>query len=145
MAKQRKKTVMVSGGFDPVHVGHLRMFQEAATLGEVIVVVNSDEWLMRKKGYCFMSFEDRCEIIRGFSCVKKVVGVDDSDDTVIDAIDKYRPDIFANGGDRFAKNTPETSICEKYEIETFWGVGGEKIRSSSELVKDSNNILKFKQ
>jgi len=134
----KKKTIMVSGGFDPVHVGHLRMFQEAAKFGNLIVVLNSDDWLRRKKGYSFMSFEDRKEIIEGFDCVWKVVGVDDSDDTVIDALHKHRPDIFANGGDRFMKNTPESTICEKLEIETFWGVGGEKIRSSSDLVKESN-------
>ena len=132
----KRKTVMVSGGFDPVHVGHLRMFQEAATLGSLIVVLNSDDWLERKKGYSFMSFEDRKEIIEGFSCVWKVVSVDDSDDTVIDALHKYQPNVFANGGDRFAKNTPESTICEKLEIESFWGVGGEKIRSSSDLVKE---------
>ena len=133
----KKKTIMVSGGFDPVHVGHLRMFQEASKFGNLIVVLNSDDWLVRKKGYSFMSFEDRKEIIEGFDCVWKVVGVDDSDDTVIDALHKYRPDIFANGGDRFMKNTPESTICEKLEIETFWGVGGGKIRSSSDLVKES--------
>jgi cytidyltransferase-like protein len=133
----KRKTIMVSGGFDPVHVGHLRMFQQASQFGKLIVVLNSDDWLARKKGYSFMSFEDRKEIIEGFECVWKVVGVDDSDETVIDALHKYRPDIFANGGDRFAKNTPESTICEKLEIETLWGVGGEKIRSSSDLVKES--------
>ena len=133
----KRKTVMVSGGFDPIHVGHLRMFQEASTLGSLIVVLNSDDWLKRKKGYSFMSFEDRKEIIEGFECVWKVVSVDDSDDTVVDALHKHHPDIFANGGDRFPKNTPEATICEKLEIESFWGVGGEKIRSSSDLVKES--------
>ena len=58
-------TVCVSGGFDPVHIGHLRMIQEASQYGEVIVIVNSDEWLMRKKGYIFMPFKERCEILRG--------------------------------------------------------------------------------
>ena len=131
----KRKTAMVSGGFDPIHVGHLRMMEEASTLGDLIVVVNSDEWLMRKKGYVFMTFEDRCEIIKGLKFVWKVVGVDDSDDTVIDAIQQYMPDAFVNGGDRFQKNTPESTICEKLEIETFWGAGGGKIRSSSEMVK----------
>ena len=138
----KRKTIMVSGGFDPIHVGHLRMFQEASKFGSVIVVLNSDDWLKRKKGYSFMSFEDRKEIIEAFSCVWKVVSVDDSDDTVVDALHQYQPDIFANGGDRFAKNTPESAICEKLEIESLWGVGGEKIRSSSDLVKES---LKYKE
>jgi len=133
----KKKTIMVSGGFDPVHVGHLRMFQEASQFGNLIVVLNSDKWLKNKKGYAFMPFEDRKEIIEGFECVWKVVSVNDDDGTVIDALHQYRPDIFANGGDRFMKNTPESTICEKLEIETLWGVGGGKIRSSSDLVKDS--------
>ena len=64
-----KKKVCVSGGFDPVHVGHLRMMQEAQQYGEVTVIINSDEWLMRKKGYIFMPFRERREIIDGFECV----------------------------------------------------------------------------
>lgn len=132
---KKNKTIMVSGGFDPIHVGHVRMIAESSEFGDVIVVVNSDDWLERKKGYVFMSFEDRCEIIRNMKGVKKVVGVDDSDGTVIDALEKYRPDYFANGGDRLFKNTPETTICEKLEIETLWGVGGNKSRSSSDLVE----------
>lgn len=137
----RKKTIMLSGGFDPIHVGHIRMIQEASKFGEVIVVVNSDAWLLRKKGYCFMDFEDRCEIVRSIEGVKKVLSCDDTDDTVIDAIIKYKPDIFGNGGDRFMKNTPEAAICEKYEIETLWGLGGEKIRSSSTIIKKTKDLL----
>ena len=64
-------TVCVSGGFDPVHIGHLRMIQEAAEYGHVIVIVNSDDWLMRKKGYIFMPFEERCEILKGFTATSK--------------------------------------------------------------------------
>ena len=130
---------MVSGGFDPLHVGHLRMIQEASNFGEVIVVVNSDAWLMRKKGYVFMTFDDRCEIIKGITGVKKVVGVDDSDGTVVEAIQTHEPDIFGNGGDRTMKNTPETTICDKLEIETLWGLGGGKIRSSSEIVESAKD------
>ena len=62
-------TVCVSGGFDPVHIGHLRMIQEASEHGQVTAIVNSDKWLMRKKGYIFMPFHERCEILRGFACI----------------------------------------------------------------------------
>ena len=62
-----KKTICVSGGFDPVHIGHLRMIQEASKYGHVVAIVNSDDWLMRKKGYIFMPFDERCEILEGFS------------------------------------------------------------------------------
>ena len=129
-----KKTIMLSGGFDPLHVGHIKMIQEACNFGNVIIALNSDEWLIRKKGYYLIPFEDRIEIMKAIFGVKKVVKVDDSDDTVINAIIKYRPDIFANGGHRNISNTPEFAICEKFEIETLWGLGGKKIRSSSDII-----------
>ena len=132
-----KKTIMVSGGFDPVHVGHLRMFQEASKHGRLIVALNSDDWLKRKKGYVFMPFEERKEIIQAFSCVSSVTHIDDEDNSACEAIERIHPDIFANGGDRFANNTPETLTCIKYDIETLWGVGGGKIQSSSDMVKNA--------
>jgi len=131
------ETVCVSGGFDPVHIGHLRMIQEAAEYGEVIIIVNSDAWLMRKKGYIFMPFEERCEILRGFIGVKETVAVDDKDNTVCEALRRIKPTYFANGGDRKNNNTPEMNVCEKEGIGLLWNIGGGKIQSSSTLVTDS--------
>ncbi len=130
-------TVCVSGGFDPVHIGHLRMLREAATFGKVIVIVNSDDWLMRKKGYIFMPFEERCEILRGFAAVHETVMVDDIDGTVCEALRRVRPTYFANGGDRKSDNTPEMKLCEELGIELLWNTGGGKIQSSSDLVSTS--------
>ena len=130
-------TVCVSGGFDPVHIGHLRMIREASKFGHVIAIVNSDEWLMRKKGYIFMPFEERCEIIQGFTATGTTTFVDDSDGTVCEALRRIKPDYFANGGDRKTDNTPEMDVCEKLDIEMLWGVGGGKIQSSSTLVTDA--------
>ena len=130
--------VVVSGGFDPVHIGHVRMFNEASMHGPLVVVLNSDEWLMRKKGYVFMSFEERAEIIRSFRNVYDVVAVDDTDDTVCEAIQRLKPKYFANGGDRTNNNTPEMKLCKKLNIKLLWNVGGGKIQSSSELVSNSN-------
>ena len=130
-------TVCVSGGFDPVHIGHLRMIQEASKFGNVIVIVNSDDWLMRKKGYIFMPFEERCEILEGFTATSSTTYVDDSDTTVCEALRRIKPDYFANGGDRKTNNTPEMDVCEELEIEMLWGVGGGKIQSSSTLVSDA--------
>ena len=107
-----KKTVMVSGGFDPIHVGHVRMILAAAAHGDVIVVANSDNWLVRKKGYCFMPFEERKEIIEPIRGVSKVVSVNDDDNTVCTALIEHTPDFFANGGDRKEYNTPEKIVCE---------------------------------
>ena len=137
MNKTLNATVCVSGGFDPVHVGHLRMIQDSAQHGNVIVIVNSDEWLLRKKGYIFMPFEERCEILRGFSAVHQVVAVDDSDGTVCEALARLSPDYFANGGDRKSDNVPELIVCEKNNIIPLWNVGGGKIQSSSDLVIQS--------
>tara|TARA_R110002126_G_scaffold104964_1_gene238958 strand:- start:130 stop:657 length:528 start_codon:yes stop_codon:yes gene_type:complete len=133
-------TICVSGGFDPVHIGHLRMIQEAAEHGQVIVIVNSDDWLMRKKGYIFMPFEERCEILRGFTGVAETSFVDDTDNTVCEALSRLKPTYFANGGDRKNDNTPEMDICEKEGIQLLWGVGGGKIQSSSTLVDDSGMV-----
>jgi len=136
----KKKTICVSGGFDPVHIGHLRMMQEAAQYGEVVAIVNSDQWLMRKKGYIFMPFEERCEIIRGFKCVTATSSVGDDDGTVCEALRRLKPDYFANGGDRKTDNTPEMDVCEEFQIELLWAVGGNKIQSSSTLVNDSGVV-----
>jgi len=133
-------TICVSGGFDPVHIGHLRMIQEAAQYGEVIIIVNSDDWLMRKKGYIFMPFKERCEILRGFHGVKDTVSVEDIDNTVCEALKRLKPDYFANGGDRKTDNTPEMDVCEELGIEMLWNIGGGKIQSSSALVVDSGLV-----
>ena len=131
------RTVMVSGGFDPIHGGHVQMIRDAAQHGNVIVVANSDEWLMRKKGYVFMTFEERAKILKEMKGVILVSAVDDSDNTVCEAIKLLRPDYFANGGDRGKDNTPEQDVCEQLGIEMLWGVGGDyKFNSSSDLVKN---------
>ena len=138
--KKNKKRIAVSGGFDPVHVGHVRMIQAAAKFGDVIVICNSDAWLKRKKGYFFMPFKERAEIIRAFKGVKDVVEADDDDGSVCESLKVLQPDIFANGGDRFNTNTPETQTCKKYDIEMLWGIGGGKIQSSSDLVENMKQV-----
>ena len=136
----KKKRIAVSGGFDPVHVGHVRMIQAAAKFGDVIVICNSDAWLKRKKGYSFMPFKERAEILRALKGVKDVIEADDDDGSVCETLKVLQPDIFANGGDRFNTNTPETQTCKKYDIEMLWGVGGGKIQSSSDLVANMKQV-----
>lgn len=125
--------VMVSGGFDPLHIGHVRLLRDASIYGDVIVALNSDEWLKRKKGFAFMPFNERMEVIEAIGCVKSVIPVDDSDGTVCDAISKYRPDFFANGGDRGSDNTPEMQLCMEMGVKPLFNVGGGKVQSSSVL------------
>ena len=136
-----RPTVMVSGGFDPVHVGHIRMIREAAKYGDVIVIANSDDWLHRKKGFNFMDFKSRYEILDSIKGVLLVDSVDDSDGTVCDALRRHKPTYFANGGDRGKNNTPEQTVCEQLGIELLWGIGGEeKVESSSDLVKKTRDF-----
>ena len=130
-----EKIIAVSGGFDPVHVGHLRMMQDAAQHGKLVVIINSDDWLLRKKGYVFMPWDERAEIISAYDFVDEVVMAKDDDRTVVASLDEIKPDIFANGGDRENINTPEARFCKENDIEMMWGVGGGKIQSSSSMVK----------
>ena len=132
---KRVPTIAVSGGFDPIHKGHVQMIREAAEYGNVIVFLNSDEWLVRKKGFNFMSFEERAYIVGSIKGVAIVSNVDDSEGTVCSALRRFKPDYFANGGDRVAKNTPEMNTCEEIGITMLWNVGGGKIQSSSDLVR----------
>lgn len=133
--------ICVSGGFDNLHVGHVRMFNQAAMNGTLIVILNSDEWLKRKKGYFLMPWKERAELIRNLSSVFMVEAVDDSDGTVCEALRRLRPDYFANGGDRFPDNTPELKVCEELGIGMLFGVGGKKITSSQEIARRAGEIL----
>ena len=131
-----RPTVMVSGGFDPVHVGHIRMILEAAAYGDVIVIANTDSWLHRKKGFVFMEWDRRAEILNAIKGVILVDSVDDNDGTVCEAIRRLKPTFFANGGDRGKTNTPEQSVCEEIGVELLWGIGGDyKADASSDLVE----------
>ena len=134
----RRALVMISGGFDPLHVGHLDMIQDAGVLGNVVIALNSDEWLKKKKGYVFMPWEDRRRLLAALLGVQRVVSVQDGDGTVCEALAAIRPDYFANGGDRGKENTPEVELCERMGISLAWGVGGEKSRSSSVLVAEAS-------
>ena len=143
---RQRPLIAVSGGFDPVHIGHIRMIRDASRYGDVMVIINSDDWLMRKKGYVFMPYEERAEIMGNIKGVVLVTSVDDSDGTVCEALRRHRPDAFANGGDRKTQNTPEMDVCEELGIQMMWAVGGNnKPQSSSWLVnklKENKNGCK---
>ncbi|MBU0999415.1 adenylyltransferase/cytidyltransferase family protein [Patescibacteria group bacterium] len=140
-AKKTKKIVMVSGGFDPVHIGHVRLFNEAKKLGdELVILLNNDNWLKLKKGYAFMPEHERKEIIESFEAVDRVVlshhSKNTKDISVCEDIKLIRPHIFAKGGDRTYDNIPEVSICEELKCEMIFNLGrGGKVQSSSALVK----------
>lgn len=132
------KIVIVTGGFDPIHSGHIALLKEAKNLGHALAVgLNSDEWLRRKKGHEFMPWSERSVIIENLKMVDIVFSFDDSDGSAIDAIKRVKevyPDdelIFANGGDRTKDNIPEM-VFE--DVEFVFGVGGEDKKNSSSWI-----------
>ena len=132
--------VTTSGGFDPIHIGHLKCIQGAAMLkgdGLFCVIVNGDGFLKRKKGFVFMPLQERMELIAGLKGVDIVVSWDDGGQYVTGAIEIMKPNIFAKGGDRStAENVPEYETCVKIGCTVVFGIGGaEKLQSSSELVQ----------
>ena len=133
-----EKLSLVTGGFDPIHSGHISYFKRAKDLSNYLVVgVNTEEWLTRKKGQYFQSWKERAEIIRHLDMVDAVISWDDEDDSACGAIAKCleiaETVVFANGGDRGKDNTPEIDKYGDHPRITFaWGIGGDdKMNSSS--------------
>jgi len=137
------KIYLTSGGFDPLHIGHLKCIQETAWLacendGKVLILVNGDEFLIEKKGKPFMQIEERLAIINGLKGVDLAIEWYDGCQTVDAAIEMFEPDYFTKGGDRNdPKVIPEWNTCEKVGCEVVLGVGGGKIQSSSWLIGGS--------
>jgi len=134
--------ILVSGGFDPIHSGHIKLINDANKYGDVVVLLNSDAWLRNKKGREFLPFDERKIIMQNIKGVLDVLDFDDSDNTCIDGLrkakQKYTNSIikFANGGDRNDETTPETVFCNQNNIEALWGIGGNnKSNSSSWILK----------
>lgn len=134
--------VLVSGGFDPIHSGHIKLIKEASEHGRVVILLNSDQWLRNKKGMEFLPFKEREIIMSALKNVINVISCGNIDETCIDgikiAIDKYKNSRikFANGGDRDDKTTPESIFCNNNNIELLWGIGGNnKSNSSSWILK----------
>ena len=127
------KVVAISGYFDPIHVGHLEYINMAKKLGDkLVVIVNNNYQCELKKGKPFMDEKDRVTIVSNLKNVDEVFLSVDKDKTVCASLEKIKPDIFANGGDRKNYEIPESVICKKYDIKIIDGLG-EKIRSSSDL------------
>ena len=144
------KIVIISGGFDPLHVGHTRYIRASKQMADMcVVIINNDNWLKKKKGFVFMPEDDRMEILQNLFTTHDALIIsqhpeDCEDMSICSEIQKIHNAmkdtkdihfILANGGDRTADNIPEKQLCEELGIEMVFNVGGEKIRSSSELVK----------
>lgn len=137
-----KNIVLVTGGFDPIHSGHISYFLFAQKLGDQLVVgLNSDDWLIRKKGKFFMEYDERASVVAALKPVTSVFSFNDSDNTAIDAIRQALRNfpndhiIFANGGDRGKDNIPEMAF-ESPRVSFAFGIGGsDKKNSSSWILK----------
>ncbi|MBQ8465354.1 MAG: adenylyltransferase/cytidyltransferase family protein [Alphaproteobacteria bacterium] len=144
-----KTYYIVSGGFDPIHEGHIEMIKESAQYSDgVIVLANSDAWLCRKKGKNFHSMKTRRAILENLKGVIDVLEFNDSDNSASDGIRKARQKypnehlVFANGGDRGKDNIPEIPTCKKCRVDLAFGVGGEsKANSSSWILKRWNDQI----
>ena len=137
----RHVAVVVSGYFDPIHVGHLEMMKLAKQLGdELVVIVNNDKQAKLKKKKSFMSEDDRLKIVKAIRYTDAAFISVDEDKTVCGSLEKVRRNykdyniIFANGGDRHSGEIPESKVCKKCDIQMIDGLG-DKIRSSSKIVK----------
>jgi len=137
--------ILVSGGFDPVHSGHIALIEEASKYGDIIVLLNSDTWLKNKKGKEFLPFKERKIIMGSIKKVIDVLSFDDSDNSCIDGIKKAilkypnHKIKLANGGDRNEQNTPETKFCNNNNIENLWGIGGNQKSNSSSWILEKWN------
>lgn len=134
------KIVLVTGGFDPLHSGHIKYFDAAKELGDKLIVgLNSDDWLMRKKGVPFMNIEERIAVVSALRVVDEVITFADSDgssmNAILDCLKKYPKSkiVFANGGDRGSSNVPETALTNERIIFEF-GVGGNEKQNSSSWI-----------
>lgn len=155
----RELLVCVSGGFDPIHSGHINLLRKAKDAAawhygqkceaggreeedcnfRLIVLLNSDEWLERKKGKVFMGFEERATVLSAIRWVDLVTNVWDKDGTVCEGLRQIQPQYFCNGGDRGEENTPELDICKRIGIVNIFNVGGDKTQSSSDLLREYAN------
>ncbi|OGG58871.1 hypothetical protein A2765_00630 [Candidatus Kaiserbacteria bacterium RIFCSPHIGHO2_01_FULL_56_24] len=145
---KKPRWVAVSGGFDPIHIGHIRMLAHARKLGDkLVVILNNDHWLRDKKGFAFMPQEEKMELLKFFPFVDKVVVTDhkpnDPDRSVSRTLRKIRPHIFANGGDRGKTNTPEMDACKDLGITMRFNVGrGGKVQSSSWMISAASRDVR---
>lgn len=144
-SRKIKKVVAVSGGFDPLHIGHIRMFEEAKKHGDkLVVILNNDNWLRDKRGYeSFMPQEERKEILESIHCIDEVVFTDHApgeyfkDRSICRELRKIKPHVFVNGGDRRPEGdpVPEVDLCNELGIKLVYNVGhGGKVQSSSWLI-----------
>ena len=133
-AKMRKKIIAVSGAFDPPTIGQTRMISHASKLGDVIIILNTDRWLLERKWHIFLPREKRKKILSRIPGVVEIIDAEDLDGTVCESLKKLKPDMFGNGGHRTRENTPEIDLCREMGIGLVWQIG------SVEDIKNIENL-----
>jgi glycerol-3-phosphate cytidylyltransferase-like family protein len=145
--KSNRQTIALSGGFDPPSKGQVAMIQEAAQMGDVIIILNSDEWCARKRwdGKNFLPFEKRKNILLQIPGVIDVVESDDNDETVCQTLKKLSPDFFGNGGDRTIENTPEVKVCKELGIGMLFFLGKNLMPTGEEILQQAISLASSEQ
>ena len=133
----RKSIVALSGGFDPPNRGHVALIQDARKLGDVVIILNSNEWCdkARWSGKHFLDWEQRRHILERIPGVVAVIPSKDTGDTVCESLRQLKPDYFGNGGERTAENTPEVEVCREMGIGMIWFLGQAENMEHEEMLR----------
>ena len=142
MTKEKRKVIALSGGFNPARKSQIAMILDAAKVGDVVIILNSNEWCKRHSwnGQLFSVYENRESVLRQIPGVIDVIPADDEDDTVCNTLRELKPDYFGNGGERDALNTPEVELCKELGIGTIWYLGDSADHETMEMAECYLNI-----
>ena len=142
MTKEKRKVIALSGGFNPARKSQIAMILDAAKIGDVIIILNSNEWCKKHSwnGQLFSVYERREEILREIPGVVDVIPADDADGTVCNTLRELKPDFFGNGGTRVVSNTPEVELCKELGIGTMWYLGDTEDHETMEMAECYLNI-----
>ena len=142
MTKEKRKVIALSGGFNPARKSQIAMILDAAKIGDVIIILNSNEWCKKHSwnGQLFSVYEKREEILREIPGVVDVIPADDADGTVCNTLRELKPDFFGNGGTRVVSNTPEVELCKELGIGTMWYLGDAEDHETMEVAECYLNI-----
>ena len=140
--KQERQVIALSGGFDPPRKDHIAMILDASQIGDVVIILNSDDWCSRHRwnNKVFAKYENRASVLSKIPGVVKVVPADDADDTVCKTLAELKPDFFGNGGSRDMTNTPEVQLCKELGIGMMWYLGDTK---DEKVLQKADSYLKI--